>query len=119
MYIGRLGWFMKRNSLVKQIQTHGIALASHQFHERGSGINGEKEFVGMLEINLLPHGETHAGTLVNDQLAAQVGLLLVAFHEEFLGAAIQFPVDMTDGFASVVEAMFGKLNGKTMEGTLV
>ena len=73
----------------------------------------------MLEINLLPHGETHAGALVNNELATQVCLFLVAFHEEFLRATIQFPVDMTDGFACIVEAMFGELNRKTVEGTLV
>ena len=119
MHIGRLRWLMKRNRIVKQVQTHGIALATHQLHERGSGINGEKEFVGMLEVNLLSHGEAHARALVNDQLAAQIGLLLVAFHEELLRAAIEFPVDMADGFTRVVEAMFGELNRKTMEGTLV
>ena len=73
----------------------------------------------MLKINLLPHGEAHARTLVDDQLAAQVGLLLVTFDEEFLGAAIEFPVDMADGFACVVQAMFGELNRKTVERTLV
>ena len=73
----------------------------------------------MLEVNLLPHGEAHARALVDDQLAAQVGLLLVTLHEEFLGATIEFPVDMADGLACVVEAMLGKLNRKTMEGTLV
>ena len=57
--------------------------------------------------------------MVDDQLAAQVGLLLVAFHKEFLRAAIEFPVDMTDGLACIIEAMFGELNRKTVEGTLV
>ena len=110
---------MKPNRFVKQVQTHGIALAAHQLHERGSGIDGEKEFVGMLKVDLLSHGEAHARALVDDQLAAQVGLLLVAFDEELLGAAIEFPVDMTDGLACIIKAMFGKLNRKTMEGTLV
>ena len=73
----------------------------------------------MLEVNLLPYGEAHARALVDDQLAAQVGLFLVAFHEEFFRAALEFPVDMADGFASVVEAMFGELHRKTVEGTLV
>ena len=73
----------------------------------------------MLKVNLLPHGETHARALVDDELAAQVRLLLIAFHEELLRAAIEFPVDMADGLACVVKAMFGKLNRKTMEGTLV
>ena len=57
--------------------------------------------------------------MVDDELAAQVGLLLVTFHEELFGAAIEFPIDMTDGFARVVEAMFGKLDGKTMEWAFV
>ncbi len=73
----------------------------------------------MLEVDFLPHGKAHARTLVDDQLAAQVGFLLVTLDEEFLSAAIQFPVDMTNGFARVVEAMFGKLDRETMERTLV
>ena len=73
----------------------------------------------MLKVNFLPHGEAHARALVDDQLAAQVGLLLVSFHEELLGAAIEFPVDMTDGFTRVIQAMLGELNRKTVKGTLV
>ena len=73
----------------------------------------------MLEINLLAHRETHARTLVNDQLATQVGLLFVALHEKFLGSAIQFPVDMPDWLTRVVKAVFGKLNGESMERTFV
>ena len=73
----------------------------------------------MLEVDLLPHGEAHARALVNDQLTAQVSFLLETFHEELLRAAIEFPVDMADGFARVVKAMFGELNRKTVEGTLV
>ena len=64
----------------------------------------------MLEVDLLPHGEAHARALVDDQLAAQVGLFLIALDEELLRAAIEFPVDMADGLARVIEAMFGKLN---------
>ena len=50
--------------------------------------------------------------MVDDQLAAQVGLLLVALDEEFLRAAIEFPVDMADGLARVIKTMldFGYLN---------
>ena len=110
---------MKRYRLVKQVEAHGIALATHQLHERGSGIDGEKEFVGMLEVDLLPHRKAHARALVNDQLTAQVGLFLVTLDEEFLRAAIEFPVDMTDGLARVIKAMLGELNRKTVEGTLV
>ena len=119
MDIRRLGRLVKRDGLVKQVQAHGVALTAHQLHERSSGIDGEKKFVGMLEVDLLPNGKAHARALVDDQLAAEVGLLLVAFHEELLSATIEFPVDMADGLASVVKAMFGELNRKTVEGTLV
>ena len=73
----------------------------------------------MFEINLLTHGKAHARTLVDDQLATQVGFFLIAFHEEFLRAAIEFPIDMANRFARVVEAMFGKLDRKTVEGAFV
>ena len=73
----------------------------------------------MIEVDLLPHGEAHARALVDDELTTQVGLLFVAFDKEFLRAAIKFPVDMTDGLARIVQAMFGKLHRKTMERTLV
>ena len=73
----------------------------------------------MLEINLLSHRETHAGTLVNHQLAAQVGLFLVAFHEKFLRAPVEFPVDMPNRLARVVQTMLRKLHREAMEGALV
>ena len=73
----------------------------------------------MFEIDLVAHWETHAGALVDDQLATKVGLFFIAFHKELFGSAIQFPVDMTNGLACVVEPVFGKLHGKPMERTLV
>ena len=73
----------------------------------------------MLEVNLLPNGKAHARALVDDQLATQVGLLLVTLHEELLRATIEFPVDMSDGLACVIQAMLGELNRKTVKGTLV
>jgi hypothetical protein len=57
--------------------------------------------------------------LVDNQLAAQVGLLLVTFDEELLRATIEFPIDMADGLARVIKTMLGELNRKTVEGTLV
>ena len=73
----------------------------------------------MFEVDFVAYREAHAGALVDDQLAAEVGLLLVAFHEELFGATVKFPVDMTNRLARVVEAMFGEFNRKTVEGTLV
>ena len=73
----------------------------------------------MFKVDFVPHWETHAGTFVDDNLAAQVGFLFVAFHEEFLGAAIEFPVDMTNRLTRVVESVFGELHGKPVERTLV
>ena len=57
--------------------------------------------------------------MVDDQLAAQVGFFLVTLDKELFRAAIQFPVDMTNRLARIVEAMFGKLNRKTVERTFV
>jgi hypothetical protein len=52
-------------------------------------------------------------------LTAKVGFLFISFYEEFFCASVEFPVDMTNGFASVIEAMFGKFYRKTVVGTLV
>ena len=73
----------------------------------------------MFEIDCLTHRKAHAATFVNDQLTTQVGLLLIAFHKEFLSTAIEFPVDMADRFTRIIEAMFGKLYGKSMERAFV
>ena len=73
----------------------------------------------MLKINFVPHRKTHAGTLVDDQLTTKVGFLLVTFHKELLRAAIQFPVDMTNRLARVVQPMLRKLHRKAMERTFV
>ncbi len=64
----------------------------------------------MFEVDLVTHREAHAGALVDDQLATEVGLLLVALHEELLGASVEFPVDMTNRLARVVETMLRKLH---------
>ena len=114
-----LGRLMEGDLFVEEVQSDGIALAAHQLHERGSGIHAEKQLVGMFKVDLVAHGKAHAGALVDDQLAAEVGLFLVAFHEELLGAAVEFPVDMTNRLARVVEPVFGKLHGKPMERAFV
>ena len=73
----------------------------------------------MFKINFVAYRETHTRALVDDQLAAQVGFFLVAFHEELLGASVQFPVDMTNRLTRVIESVFGKLHGKPVERTFV
>lgn len=57
--------------------------------------------------------------MVNQQHTAQIGLLLKAFDEKLVGTGKEFPVDVTGGFAGIVEPMFGKFDRETVEGTLV
>ena len=119
MYGRHLSWLMEDQALVKEVQADRVALPTHQLHQGGSGIDTEKQLVGMFEVNLVADRETHAGALVDDELAAKVGLFLVAFHEELLRSSVELPVDMTNRLARVVEPVFGELHGEAVERTLV
>jgi hypothetical protein len=53
--------------------------------------------------------------MIDDDVAAQVGLLLVPLHKQLIGPPEQPPVDVLGGFALVVQAVLGKLNRKTVK----
>lgn len=110
---------MKVNVFVEQVKTHGITLHAHQFNKSSCAVNGKPQFIWMLIIKALPYRKEHARACVNHKLAAEVGLLFVAFDEQFLGSSIQFPVDVSDRLTSIIESMFGKLDRKAMKRTLV
>ena len=57
--------------------------------------------------------------MVNQQLAAQVGLLLKAFDEELVGAPIELPVNVFCRLAAVVESMLCKFYRETMKRAFV
>ena len=57
--------------------------------------------------------------MTNCQMTAQVGLLLILLDEQFVGAGVQFPVDVPDGFARVVWTVLGKLHRKAVHRALV
>ena len=110
---------MKCDGFIEEVKADGITLAAHQLHQGGCGIDAEEQLVGMLKVDLVTHWEAHAGAFVDDQLATQVGFLLVTFHEELLRAAIELPVDMTNRLARVVKPVFGEFHGKAVERTLM
>ena len=50
-------------SYYKQLMASGVQIYEYEpgfIHEKTIIVDGEKKFVGILEVNLLPHGETHA-----------------------------------------------------------
>ena len=100
-------------------ESEGVALAQQQLYQCGGSIDGEGEFVGVLEVALPFDGEEHRRRVVDDQLAAEVGLLLEALHEELVGTTVELPVDIARRFAGIVQPMLGKLNRESVEGTLV
>lgn len=63
------------------------------------------------------YGEKHGTAMVYHQLASQVGLFLKTFDKKFVGAAIEFPVDIAGGLASGVLAVFGKFDGEAVKRT--
>ena len=90
-----------------------------QLNEYSSGIDGKGEFVWMLHVALSFDGEKHRSAVVDEELAAQVGLLLELFDIETICAAVEMPVYMTDALAGVVLAIVREFGRKTMERTTV
>src|ERR1041385_3529164 len=57
--------------------------------------------------------------MIDDDVTAQVGLLLVTLHEQLVRAAEQTPVDMLGGLSFIIQTMLRKLHRKSVEGTFV
>lgn len=64
VYLG--GWDIAS----KQCETEGVALAVEKFDEHGGGVDGESEFVGVIDIPLSLKGEKHGFGFVDEDLAA-------------------------------------------------
>jgi len=88
-------------------------------HQNGSGIYGKEDLVRLREGVFVPLGEVHGRRVVDDQMATQVGLLLVLLDEKLVGAGVEFPVDVADRLAGVVRPVLGEFHGKTVHGALV
>ena len=90
-----------------------------QFDKHGGCVDTEGEFVWMVYLALSFMWKEHGRTLVNEQLAAEVGLLLKLFDVETIGATVEMPVDVTGAFARVILTVVGELDREAMEGTAV
>lgn len=100
-------------------EAKGVALAVEELYQHGGGIDGEGEFVGLVDIAVVFGGEEHGTALVDHQLATEVGLLFELLDIEAVGATIEMPVDVLCAFAGIVLTIVGELNGKTMERTFM
>ena len=96
-----------------------VALADKQLGDKRGGVYRERYLVGLTEIAMSLEREKHGGRLVDQHEASQISLLLKTLHEEFVGASVEFPVDVFRRFAVVVEAMLGKLDREAVERTFV
>jgi hypothetical protein len=66
-----------------------------------------------------PFGVVHAAAGIDHQLAAQVGLFLIALHEELVRAGEELPIDVAGAFAGVVRAVLGEFHAEAVEGAFV
>ena len=73
----------------------------------------------MLQVHGIHERIVHRSRIVDDDVAAQVGLFFIALDKELLGLGKELPVDMTRAFALVVEPVLGKLHRKPVKRTLV
>lgn len=110
---------MKVDLVADKGEAEGVALAHKEFDEDGSGIDGEGELVGLLETAMAFEREQHGTAVVDDDMATEVGLFGKAFDKEFVGTAIELPVDVFGRLAGVVEPMFGKLDREAVKRALV
>lgn len=105
------------DALAQQRQPESVALPYQQLGEHGGSITGKGQLVGMAQIALPLGGQEHGAAMVDHQLATQIGLLLVAFYEQLVGTAVEFPVDIASRLALRVLSMFSKLDRETMKRT--
>lgn len=100
-------------------KTEGIALAMEELNENCGGIDAEGEFVGTVDVAVALEGVEHGGGGIDNELAAQVGLLFELFDIEAVGAPIEAVVDVTGAFAGVVLPIVGELDGEAVKRTFM
>ena len=103
----------------EQREPEGVASAVQQLYEHGRGIDGESELVGVVDVAMAFYGEQHRRTMVYQQLAAQVGLLLELLHIQPVGAAVEVPVDVARALAGVVLPVVGEFGREAMKRTFM
>lgn len=106
-------------AVADECEAEGVALAHEEFAEGGGGVAGEGELVGVADAALTFDGEEHGAAVVDDELAAEVGLLLEAFDEQLVGAGVELPVDVASGLAEGVLPMLGEFYGEAVKRTSV
>ena len=100
-------------------EAESVALAVQQLDEYCSCVGAEGELVGAFYVTLSFKWEEHGGAVVDDYLAAEVGLFLELFDVKAVGAPKEAPVDVTGGLAGVVLAVVGELDGESVEGAFM
>jgi hypothetical protein len=89
------------------------------FNEYGCCVYAKCQLVGMLYLTLSFKREEHGAAMVDDELAAEVGLLLELLDVKAVGAAVETPVDVAGALSGVVLAIVGEFSRKAVEGAPV
>ena len=64
----------------------------------------------MVDISLSFDGVVHRGTLVDKHLTTQIGFCVELLDKQFVGTAVEVPVDVTGTLASIVLPIVGELD---------
>ena len=110
---------MQVDVLTEQRESKCVALTVQQLDEDGGGIHRKGHLVGLVGVALPFQREEHRGALVDQQLAAQVGLLFKLLYKKLVGATIEVPIDVARRFARVVLPVVGEFDRETMKRTLM
>ena len=79
------------DAVAYQRQAKGVALTVQHLEKHSGSIGRESQFVWVLNVSLSFEGEEHRGALVDQYLAAQVGLFFKLLDKQLVSAAIEVP----------------------------
>jgi hypothetical protein len=100
-----------RAGVTEECESGSIVLADHEISQGGSEKAAIMKFVRLAEI--------HRGAGIEQNLAVEIGVVFKLLDVEFVGAAPDFPIDMTEIVPLHVRAVSGEFGAVTQERTMM
>ena len=105
--------------LGKQAEAHGVALPTEELDKGRRGKNRKLELAHAIVLEGNAVGVRHRSRGVEDELAAEVGLLLVPLDKHLVRPGVELPIEVLGGLSWVVQTVLGKLHTESVKRTLM
>ena len=116
--LGIMGLFGLQFNLIGEYgQPYSVALHPQQIGDSSGAMNGKTQLVHRSAFARLR--KIHGGGVIDDELAAQVGLLFVTFYKELVGTTEKPPVDVACRLTGIIKSVFGEFDGEAVKWALV